>query len=66
MIFLEWLDFGSFLDFIIKVIATTGISMLLIFTVELLFPGIEIPDKYSVKNSEESGQKFSKTNFMFK
>ena len=38
MVFLEWLDFGSFLDFIIKVIATTGISMLLIFTVELLFP----------------------------
>lgn len=38
MVFLEWLDFGSFFDFIIKVIATTGISMLLIFTVELLFP----------------------------
>ena len=38
MVFLEWLDFGSFLDFIIKVIASTGISMLLIFTVELLFP----------------------------
>ena len=38
MIFLEWLSFGRFLDFIIKVIATTGISMLLIFTVELLFP----------------------------
>jgi hypothetical protein len=38
MVFLEWLDFGSFLDFIIKVFATTGISMLLIFTVELLFP----------------------------
>ncbi len=38
MVFLEWLDFGSFLDFIIKVIATTGISLLLIFTVELLFP----------------------------
>ena len=38
MVFLEWLDFGRFLDFIIKVIATTGISMLLIFTVELLFP----------------------------
>ena len=35
---LEWLSFGRFLDFIIKVIATTGISMLLIFTVELLFP----------------------------
>ncbi len=38
MIFLEWLSFGSFLDFIIKVITTTGISLLLIFTVELLFP----------------------------
>ena len=38
MVFLEWLDFGHFLDFIIKVIASTGISMLLIFTVELLFP----------------------------
>jgi hypothetical protein len=38
MVFLEWLSFGSFLDFIIKVICTTGISLLLIFTVELLFP----------------------------
>ena len=38
MVFLEWLDFGRFFDFIIKVIATTGISMLLIFMVELLFP----------------------------
>lgn len=38
MVFLEWLSFGSFLDFIIKVIATTGISLLLIFTAELLFP----------------------------
>jgi hypothetical protein len=38
MVFLEWLNFGSLLDFIIKVIATTGISLLLIFTVELLFP----------------------------
>lgn len=38
LILLEWLEFGDFLDFIIKVAATTGISMLLIFTVELLFP----------------------------
>lgn len=38
MVFLEWLDFGTFLDFIIKVFTTTGISLLLIFTVELLFP----------------------------
>lgn len=35
---LQWLQFGTFLDFLIKVIATTAISMLLIFTVELLFP----------------------------
>lgn len=38
MTLLEWLDFGSFFDFVIKVIATTGISMLLIFTAELVFP----------------------------
>lgn len=38
MLFLEWLEFGKFLDFLVKVVATTGISMLLIFTVELLFP----------------------------
>ena len=38
MVFLQWLDFGSFLDFIIKVVATTGISMLLVLTIELLFP----------------------------
>lgn len=38
MVFLEWLNFGSFLDFIIKVVATTGISMLLVLTIELLFP----------------------------
>jgi hypothetical protein len=37
MVLLEWLSFGSFLGFIIKVIATTGISMLLIITTELLF-----------------------------
>lgn len=35
---LEWLQFGSFLDFLVKVVATTGISLLLIFTVEVLFP----------------------------
>lgn len=35
---LEWIDFGSFMDFIIKVGATTAISMLLILTAELLFP----------------------------
>ncbi len=38
LVMLEWLQFGSFLDFIIKVGATTAISMLLILTVELLFP----------------------------
>jgi len=35
---LEWLQFGSFLDFLIKTGATTAISMLLIIIVELLFP----------------------------
>ncbi len=35
---LQWLQFGSFLDFIIKTGATTAISILLIITVELLFP----------------------------
>lgn len=35
---LEWLQFGTWLTFLIKVGATTAISMLLIFTVELLFP----------------------------
>lgn len=38
MTFLQWLQFGSFLDFLIKVVTTTAISMLLIITVELLFP----------------------------
>lgn len=38
LIMLEWLQFGSFLDFVIKIGTTTAISMLLIFTVELLFP----------------------------
>jgi hypothetical protein len=38
LVFLEWLDFGRFLDFMIKVITTSAISILLIFTVELLFP----------------------------
>ena len=35
---LEWLDLGNPVAFAIKVGATTGISLLLIFTVELLFP----------------------------
>ena len=36
--FLEWLSFGTFLQFLVKIIATTAISMLLIITTELLFP----------------------------
>ena len=36
--FLEWLDFGTFIDFVVKVACTTGISILLILTTELLFP----------------------------
>ena len=35
---LEWLDIGNPIGFLIKVGATTGISLLLIFTAELLFP----------------------------
>lgn len=38
MVFLEWLSFGSFMGFVIKVISTTAISMLLILTTEFLFP----------------------------
>jgi hypothetical protein len=38
LVFLQWLEFGTFLSFLIKVGATTGISMLLVLTVELLFP----------------------------
>jgi len=37
LVFLEWLDFGSFLYFVGKTLATTGVSMLLIFITELLF-----------------------------
>ena len=37
MVFLEWLEFGSFLYFIGKVLGTTGISLLLILLTELLF-----------------------------
>lgn len=35
---LEWISFGGFLRFLIKVVATTAISMLLIIVAELLFP----------------------------
>lgn len=38
LVLLEWLQFGTFLDFIIKTLSTVGISMLLILIVELLFP----------------------------
>jgi hypothetical protein len=38
LVILEWMEFGTFVSFIIKVLATTAISMLLIITVELLFP----------------------------
>lgn len=38
LIFLQWLEFGSFLSFVIKVLSTTAISLLLILTLELLFP----------------------------
>jgi hypothetical protein len=37
IVFLEWLSFGTFFYFVGKVIATTGISMLLILLTELLF-----------------------------
>ncbi len=37
LVFLEWMDFGSFVYFIGKVLSTTGVSMLLIFVTELLF-----------------------------
>lgn len=38
LVMLEWLQFGTFLDFIIKTSSTVGISMLLILIVELIFP----------------------------
>lgn len=37
LVFLEWLQFGSILFFFGKVLATTGISFLLIMLTELLF-----------------------------
>lgn len=38
MTFLQLLEVGNILDFIIKVLSTTVISLILIITVELLFP----------------------------
>lgn len=37
LVFLEWLQFGTFLYFLGKVLATSGVSMLLIMITELLF-----------------------------
>lgn len=37
LVFIEWLQFGSFLYFIGKVLGTTAISLLMIFLAELLF-----------------------------
>jgi rod shape-determining protein MreD len=36
--FLQLLQFGSFWQFLIRILLYTGISLLLIFTVEILFP----------------------------
>ena len=38
MTLLQWLQFGRFVDFLIKIVTTTAISMLLVITIELLFP----------------------------
>lgn len=37
LVFLEWLQFGNFLYFLGKVLATTGISFMLIMITEVLF-----------------------------
>jgi rod shape-determining protein MreD len=37
LVFLEWIQFGSFIYFIGKVLASTGVSLLLIFVTEILF-----------------------------
>ena len=37
LVLLEWLRFGSFLEFLGKVLATSGISLLLILVTEVLF-----------------------------
>jgi rod shape-determining protein MreD len=37
LVFLEWMQFGNFLYFLGKVIATTAVSLLLILVTELLF-----------------------------
>jgi cell shape-determining protein MreD len=38
LLFLEWLSFGHFIDFLMKVFTTTAVSMLMIFLAELLVP----------------------------
>jgi hypothetical protein len=38
LLFLEWLSFGSFFEFLLKLISTTAISILLIFVIDLIFP----------------------------
>lgn len=38
ILLLEWLSFGSFIVFLMKIITTTAISMLMIFISELIFP----------------------------
>jgi len=37
LVFLEWMSFGSFFYFLGKVVASTGVSLLLILLTELLF-----------------------------
>ncbi|MFI5153409.1 MAG: rod shape-determining protein MreD [Chitinophagales bacterium] len=37
LVFLEWMSFGSFLYFMGKIVATSAVSILLIFLTELLF-----------------------------
>jgi len=38
LLFLEWLHLGGFLIFLGKLVSTTAISLLLIFTAEIIFP----------------------------
>jgi rod shape-determining protein MreD len=37
LVFLEWLEIGSFWYFFVKVLASTGVSMLLVLLAEMLF-----------------------------
>jgi rod shape-determining protein MreD len=38
LVFLEWMQFGSFIYFMGKVLATTAVSFVLVMLVEMLFP----------------------------